>query len=178
MLHQKYYDWNGDRKRIADKAKADAAKLKKDKVALKNHPAIHAYGDFEGLYTNPGYGSMKIIYKNDSLFCKTTDRIFWLKHDNYDFFSVYEKDPVDGVDASEESDLKMRFNMNATGDIESISSQFEAGLSPIVFKKGAEAKAMTAAELQKYTGEFVLGGITAKVSVRGNTLYILVPGQP
>ena len=70
-------------------------------------------------------------------------------------------------------------HMNLSGDIESLEGKLEGGLHPIVFTKEIEAKKVTAAELQKYVGEYELAGMQAKVYIKDDkTLYILVPGQP
>ncbi len=179
ILHLEYADWSGTFKKEADKNKTEAEKLKKEKITDSTfHPATHPYTDFQGVYSNAGYGSIHVFAQKDSLFAKVGDRLLWLKHSRYDFFDIYEKDPHDGIDTSETSPLSVGFNMNPTGEIESLSSKMEADLPSIVFTKGVDAKVVSAAELQKYAGDYVLAGITAKVSVRNSTLYILVPGQP
>jgi hypothetical protein len=69
--------------------------------------------------------------------------------------------------------------MNLSGDIDGLTSQLEGGLKPLLFSRENEAKPLTEKELQKYVGEYVLGGITAKIYIKdGKTLYALVPGQP
>ena len=69
--------------------------------------------------------------------------------------------------------------MNTSGDIDALTGQLEGGLKPIIFAKGIDAKVVTSAELKKYAGDYILGGITVKVYVKDEkTLYALVPGQP
>ena len=181
MLNLKYHDWNSDLKHTLDKAKMEAKKIEKEKstAAVKHHPATHPLADYAGSFHNPGYGSFKISLKNDSLFVKSVTKTLWLRQSNYDIFDIFDKDPKDGIDTTEKSDLKIQFHMNASGDIDALESQVEAGLKPMIFTRETEAKPLTGAELEKYVGDYLLAGITAKVYVKdGKTLYALVPGQP
>jgi CubicO group peptidase (beta-lactamase class C family) len=180
MLNIKYYDWNSYLKDRADKAKKEEEKSKKEKVAgIKHNPATHPLADFAGNYKNPGYGTMKLYVKNDSLFVKTVTHTLWLRHANYDIFDVFDKDPKDGIDTTDSEELKLQFTMNTAGEIDAVEGKLEDGLKPIVFTKQIEAKTVTLAEMQKYTGDYELMGITAKVYIKENkTLFILVPGQP
>jgi hypothetical protein len=69
--------------------------------------------------------------------------------------------------------------MNLSGDIDAVEGKLEASLSPIIFTKQIEAKVITAAELQKYVGDYSLAGLVVKVYVKdAKTLFVLVPGQP
>ncbi|MDP9078096.1 MAG: serine hydrolase [Bacteroidota bacterium] len=181
MLNIKYHDWNSDLKHAADKGKAEAAKMGKEKIttAVKHNPATHALADYAGSFNNPGYGTFKVRLIKDSLFVKTSSKTLWLRHANYDVFEIFNKDPKDGIDTSEKADVNIQFRINLAGDIDGFETQLEAGLKPIVFTRIAEAKPLTTAELQKYVGDYELGGITAKVYIKdGKTLYALVPGQP
>lgn len=180
ILKLKYFDWNGDQKKAADKGRAEAEKLKKETVtAAKHYPATHPLADFEGNYNNPGYGTMPVRLVKDSLQIKTFNNTLWLRHNNYDIFDVLIKDPVDGIDTSETPQLlKFQFVMDLSGEITGLTAQLEAGLKPILFSKKAIAKAISATDLQKYVGDYELAGITAKVYIKDNTLYVLVPGQP
>ncbi len=179
ILGLKYHDWNSDLKHEADKGKQEADKVKKEKIAPVKHPATHPLGDFAGNYKNPGYGTMKMFVKNDSLFVGTITHTLFLRQANYDVFEVFDVDPKDGIDTADNGGLELQFRMNLSGDVDAVEGQLEGGLKPIVFTKELAAKALTAAELQKYVGEYSLGGIVVKVYVKDNkTLFVLVPGQP
>jgi len=179
VLGLKYHDWNSDLKGAADKAKKEADKTEKEKVKdAKHNPATHPLADFAGSYKNPGYGSLKLYVSNDSLFVKTFTHTLWLRHANYDIFDVLDKDPKDGIDTSEAPGLKIQFTMNLSGEIDALQSQLEAGLKPIVFTKEITAVKVSVLELQKYTGEYAMGALSAKVYVKDKTLFVLVPGQP
>ncbi|HTE01041.1 MAG TPA: serine hydrolase [Mucilaginibacter sp.] len=180
MLNLKYHDWNSDLKNAADKGKKEGEKVEKEKkVQSKRYPATHPLADFGGSFNNPGYGSMKIYVKNDSLFLKTVTHTLWLRHANYDIFDMFDKDPKDGIDTTDVQNVKIQFQMNLSGDIDGLTTQLEDGLKPLLFSRELEAKALTANELEKYTGEYELAGMTVKIYIKdGKTLYALVPGQP
>jgi CubicO group peptidase (beta-lactamase class C family) len=179
MLNLKYFDWNGDQKKAADKGKEERDKLKKEtKPVTKHSPATHGLGDFAGNYQNPGYGTLKIRLVKDSLLAKTFNNTIWLRHNTYDIFDVFDKDLKDGVDTSENSNLKIQFQMDLAGDINGFTALLEDGLKPILFTKQVLAKPVTANELQKYVGEYELAGIVAKVYLKEKILYLFVPGQP
>jgi len=179
MLNLKYHDWDTELKHAIDKGKQDADKVKKEKVAEIKHPATHPMADFAGNYNNPGYGIMKLYLRNDSLFVKTVTHTLWLRQSNYDIFDVFDVDPKEGIDTADDHGLKLQFRMNLAGDIESVEGQLEGGLKPIIFTKKITAKAVTAAELKKYVGDYAMAGIVVKVYVKdAKTLFVLVPGQP
>jgi len=179
MLNLKYFDWNTDQKKGVDKAKAEEEKLKKEKAPVAKHfPATHPLDNYSGNFSNPGYGTLKIRLIKDSLLIKTFNNTIWLRHNSYDIFDLFMKDPKDGVDTSETPEIKFQFQMDLSGEITGLTAQLEAGLKPILFTKQAIAKPLTAAELEKYVGEYVLGGITAKVYIKDKTLFVFVPGQP
>jgi CubicO group peptidase (beta-lactamase class C family) len=180
MLGLKYHDWNSDLRNAADKAKIAADKIEKEKtVSAKHNPETHPLGDYAGSFNNPAYGSMKLFIRHDSLFLKTVTHTLWARHSNYDIFDLFDVDPKEGIDTSEMFDVGIQFRMNTAGDIDALESPFEAGLKPIIFAREVEAKPLTAAEMQKYVGDYALAGITVKVYIKDNkTLYALVPGQP
>jgi len=180
MLGLKYHDWSGAMKNADDKAKEAAKKGDKeaDKTA-KHNPATHALTDFAGSYSHPAYGTLKVYIKNDSLFAKTTLQVLWLRHDNYDIFDMFLKDPEDGIDTTDMFDSKLQFRMNVKGDIDGVESLFETGLKPLIFSKLNEAKPITPDEMQKYTGNYDLAGLIAKIYIKdGKALYAAITGQP
>jgi len=180
MLKLGYHDWSGELKKQFDKGKEARDKAEKEKPKDEiHHPATHPLADFSGKYSNPGYGTIRLFIKNDSLFAKTDMQSLWLKQRNYDIFDLFLNNPKEPIDTTDSFDFRLQFTMNLSGDIDGVQALLETGLKPIVFSKVIECKPITAAELQKYTGDYDLEGMTVKVYVKDNkTLYVLVPGQP
>ena len=138
----------------------------------------HPLKDYEGAFVNPGYGTMEIFEDDDSLFARTSTKTFWLRHYNYDVFEPFEKDPEEGIDTSDAGQLKIQFNMDVNGTIQSALMALEPALKPIEFNKKEKEVTLTAEMLQKYVGEYELGAGTARVYIKSNTLYLFVAGQP
>lgn len=180
MLKLKYFDWESDLKKSADKAKAAGKDAEKSSVSNKkqNTRPSHALKDYEGFYKNEGYGAFEIQSKGDSLFVFLGAHTWWLRHYHYDVFEPFDKNAKTGIDTSDKS-APMQFQMNIAGDIESVSCNFEPSVKPIVFTKTPKAKEITKDSLQKFVGEYELSGIVIKIFIKGDkTLYMSVPGQP
>lgn len=180
MLGLDYFDWETDRKTAADKAKAAAASVKQTAAvsARKVTRPSHEIKDFEGLYAHKGYGVFEVVENNDSLFAILGKHAWWLQHLQYDIFRPVERDREGNYDTTENSE-PVQFNMNLSGDIESISINFEPGVKPIIFAKTPKEKEIAKEALQEYEGEYDLGGTTIRVYLKGEkTLYLFVPGQP
>ena len=184
LLHLPYKDWDTYLKEIADKAKADQKKAmaSQQKTHLANAPATHNLNDYAGIYTNPGYGSFEITGQPDSLFAVFPLHTWWLRHEHYDIFAPYDKDPKEGIDTSDDEGggLRLQFTMDAAGTITGMSVNFEATLAkPIVFTRTPKTASITPAQLQQYSGEYAFSdAVTAKISVKGDKLSMLVTGQP
>ena len=181
MLGLKYYDWETDLKSGADKSKAANIAAEKAKTAepLKKiaNPS-HELKDYEGLYTNKGYGTFEVVAKNDSLFALLGKHTWWFKHSQYDIFTPIEKDK-DGSFDTTENNSPLQFNMNIAGDIESAAINFEPSLKPILFTKSPKPKETTKEELHEYEGEYDLNGVALKIYIKNEkVLYLFVPGQP
>ncbi len=181
MLKLPYFDWATDVKRSSDKAKASAKEAEKAKSSNRKADTrpSHALKDFEGLYNHPGYGTLEIMVANDSLFAKLEKDILWLNHYHYDVFQPYDKDPVDGIDTAAHSPLRLQFQMNEAGEINTLHMALEPTLPALKFVKTPKPKEISKEALQISVGEYDLGAVIAKVYIKGEkTLYVLVPGQP
>lgn len=178
ILGLKYYDWETYLKSSSDsaKAKVKASEVKQVKdTATVGNPS-HNLEAYEGLYTNPGYGTFEITLKNDSFFIKTPEMNLWMQHKNYDIFNIFPIDDKEGIDTMG-INFPAQFNTGLSGYIESASLTLESAVKPIVFIRSS--KEISNDSLQAYTGEYEIGNITIKVYTRtDSSLYMFVPGQP
>jgi len=136
----------------------------------------HPIADYVGEYFHPGYGVIKIENIRDTLrlIYNSFRENVYLTHYHYDVFSVTLPDQEESTQK-----MKVQFLMNTRGEIDAMSAQFEAALDPVKFEKRSVEKPVTKQELERYTGEYEISGITIKVYIKGeNTLMVLVPGQP
>src|SRR6185312_9949774 len=76
MLRLKYFDWSADLKKEKEKQKNKNDSSAK-KIAATNKPATHSLKDYQGSYNNPGYGTINISLKSDSLLATAGDKKFW-----------------------------------------------------------------------------------------------------
>ncbi|HTR29694.1 MAG TPA: serine hydrolase [Puia sp.] len=184
VLHLPYKDWETYLKGAADKAKADVKKAKASHETehIANAPATHSLNDYTGTYSNPGYGNFEINLSGDSLFAAFPLHTWWLRHDYFDIFEPFDKDPKDGIDTSESDgeNLRLQFEMDAAGTITSVAVNLEAALDkPIVFSRAPKTTSITTAQLQQYVGEYAFTEtVIAKTYLKGDKLYLFVPGQP
>jgi len=180
MLKLKYQDWNTQLRSRIEKAKKEDADAKKSEVpaAKKITAPTHALKEYEGLYTNNGYGTFDIQLQRDSLFATVGDKTLWLRHKLYDIFDVFEKDKKEGYDTTD-NNSPMQFQMNTNGDITSVDITLDASVKPISFVKTPKAQELSKDSLQKYVGEYELSGLALKVFIKNEkTLALTIPGQP
>jgi CubicO group peptidase (beta-lactamase class C family) len=172
-------DWNASLLAADRKAKADAKEANKNKTAppKTDGQRTHPLKDYEGLYANPGYGSIDIFLRNDSLFGQVPGKLIWFRHAWYDVFNVFEINKKFGIDTTEES-TPFQFQLSRAGEINSVEAEMQPGLKPIQFTRTPKPAPVDASELQKYVGDYELSGVTAKVYIKTDKLFVLVPGQP
>ena len=180
MLGLQTRDWQTILKTSSDKANKTAKEGEKNVTSnqkIGTTPS-HPLKDYEGMYHNPGYGTIDISLKNDSLFGKIGIYNTLLRHYHYDVFEALIIDKKEGIDTSG-SGVKFTFKMNEAGDIESLSSPFEPTVKPIEFVKKPKVKEMSKDSLQAYIGSYELSGMELKIYFKGDsTLTFFVPGQP
>ena len=137
LLGKPYFNWNDDLRMPYVKAQKDAAEAARTKTSSQKQGTkpSHALPEYEGLYTNPGYGTFDIYYRNDSLFARTPGKLIYLKHYHYDIFTPYILDD-ERFDVNEDNNFRIEFNTGISGEIESLNAvAFEAPTIQLVFKK-------------------------------------------
>ncbi|HSC53521.1 MAG TPA: serine hydrolase [Phnomibacter sp.] len=180
MLKLARYDWIGEQIKdlVKNKKAADSAK----KVSADNRiisKPTHAASAYTGLFSNPGYGTMELLLKGDSLWASTPKYNVWLEHWHYDVFVPYILEPGDKIDTSGRPNMRFQFNTNLSGEIESINLfGVEDPSIPLVFKRIPKVEGLSAGALKDYTGDYDLGGMVVKLYEKNGTLFALVPGQP
>lgn len=177
MLGTERTDWSADLiKPYLESLEANEEDIESESTQKIGTKPSHDLEDYTGNYSNTGYGSMNISYENDTLFVQLPKEKYWLSHYHYDVFTPIElgEEPTD-----ETPFLLMNFATSDIGDIASVGMMLQAGLSPIVFKNTPAEINIEASSLEKFVGEYTLGGATVKVYTKGgDILYLFVPGQP
>ena len=80
------------------------------------------------------------------------------KHFHYDVFEVKGYDKDDGLDTSF-GGTKINFRSGDDGKINALTAQLEGTVKPLEFVYKPKAKSIDKASLEKYLGEYELGGI-------------------
>lgn len=176
MFALKKIDWNGRGRKQRAEAKERAAVAKKQATAnrVPNTKPSHPLKDYDGLFDNPAYGPINVVFKNDSLFATLGKEQLLLRHYHYDVFSISGIDKNGKIDTAT-SDLRFNFGSGPEGKIENIAIPLEAGMKPIVFAAKPRSVNLSKEALQRYVGEYANG---TKIYLKENVLYIYVPGQP
>ncbi len=181
LLKEKYVDWSSINRKKVEKGKKSLEDAKKSVSSNRkpNAPMSHPIKDYEGIYSNKGYGSFTVGLKNDSLFVLLKDKSLWLKHFHYDVFDAWLVDKKDGIDTVNQEAMKVQFLTIVSGDIESASLQLEPTVKSLIFTRSAKEMDVKKDDLSKYVGEYELAGTVMKFYIKGEkTLYCFVPGQP
>ena len=179
MLKLQYRNWSNELKLAAAKATLRAKEAEKNKTSnrVAGTKPSHPLKDYEGVFNNPGYGNLEIYQRNDSLFARTNKDSLWLRHYHYDVFEIKGFDKEEGLDTSSGGTV-LNFATRGDGKIGSLNLILEPSVKPIEFVYKPIAKFISKEKLQKYVGEYELGGMTTKVYLKGETLFVFVPGQP
>jgi CubicO group peptidase (beta-lactamase class C family) len=180
LFGKNYFNWNDDLRAPVLKAMRQHNEEEKSKTTaqIKGTKPSHSLPEYEGLYSNPGYGTFDVYYKNDTLFARTPNKLIYLKHYHYDVFMPYLLDDP-RYDPGEEGSTRIQFNTSVNGDIESLNAiGFEAPSIQLVFKKTLKPTTVSTSELNQYEGTYTIAGTDIQIIVKENTLHMIVPGQP
>lgn len=180
LLGLHYVDWNFYLRSKAEEQQKNAAGVKKaeDLNRKKDTHPSHPLAEYAGTYENPGYGSLVLTVRNDSLFAGTPNAHFFLRHYHYDVFVPINLE--DGIDADDDGPIRLQFTANLKGDIAQMHAiGLEPSVDEILFTRKTAAVAVAKNDLEKYCGNYELGGVTSRIYLRpDNTLMVFVPGQP
>lgn len=151
-------------------ASEDAAKTAGVSDRKPNTKPSHPIEDYAGEYEHPGYGRIRITSEQDSLklgYNRFTTR---LDHWHYEVFQA----PSDRQNDLEL--MRVQFNSDLAGNINSLSTPLEPNVEPIVFTRQAPAEMRDRVFLTKFLGEYD-GVVPMKIVLReDNALQLIVLG--
>ncbi len=172
-------DWNGKAKKQRLDARAQAQKggeSQQPNIVQGTQPS-HPLTAYTGGFDHPAFGKMRISLKEGKLLAQAGITEIHLRHRHYDVFETFTfaKDaPADTVK------LPYTFNFfsNEEGRIEGVRVPIDVGGDPVIFAFKPDALSLKPEQLQKYLGNYALGGVDVKVYLKGEVLMVFVPGQP
>ena len=149
-----------------------------DSNKIKGTNPSRSMNEYEGEYTNLGYGTFDISMKNDSLFMKIPNKTFWLSHHHYDTFLPYEL-KNGKVNLEDESVIFITFSADQLGEIKKLSTGLEPAIEePIYFDRKIKTIEIETSELDKYVGDFKFMKNMCKTYLKDDVLYVFIAGQP
>jgi CubicO group peptidase (beta-lactamase class C family) len=177
MLELPYRNWNKiNLAAYAQMTMANNFKVTDSTGRKLNTQPSHPLAAYTGVFNDPGYGNASISLRKDTLWVdyNGSKGEWYLRHYHYDIFTFRHLSGDDLGDA-----FKVRFITNDLGEISSFETQMEAAVKDIVFTRLSADKELKKSDLEKYVGEYELGGMRVKIFIRGEkTLMLFVPGQP
>ena len=180
MLKLPYRNWDQIAKaQVAKNKLAAATNQSSDSLNRKlGTKPSHVISDYEGVYSNPGYGAIAVTRTGDSLSATFHSLKLKLRHYHFDVFNALVLDENNEVEEGQEP-MKIKFGMNIKGDIETLSASLESSVKDIEFKKEVVVLKLSKEDLEKYAGEYELAGTKTKIYLKNDSaLYLFVPGQP
>ena len=173
MLSLPYKDWHKQMRDAFVKARLSSLmtpKSSEDPTKVKDTKPSLNLQEYSGKYANKGYGIIEVKLNGEILMADYNSTKLNLNHKHFDLFVGYlEDDPEDGTE--------LFFQLNKTGKVEKVLIPLQPGLKDIEFTRINEVK-LSAADLEKYSGEFLLGPQNVSFVIRNGTLYGLLPPQP
>ncbi len=176
MFGLKRVDWNGEAKAATEKANKAKKELKKTPIISNTNPS-HPLKDYVGSFENDAYGIIKITLENNALRTVLGEEKILLKHMHYDVFDPKSVDKNGVVDTAQ-SNLMFNFSSGVDGKINGVGIFLDGSDKPVMFDFKPEVKKLDAKLLQDLVGEYMMGKVPAKVYLKGDVLYVSVPGQP
>lgn len=176
MLKLKLIDWNGEATAEtveANKAKKDVKKL----PVIENTNPSHPLKDYVGSFENPAYGIFNVRLENNALHTVFGDEKILLKHMYYDVFDPKSIDK-NGVADTAQSNVMFNFYSGVDGKINGIGIFLDGREKPVIFDLKPEIKTLSLKILENLVGDYMMGQTPVKVYLKGNVLFVSVPGQP
>ncbi|MDD8020547.1 MAG: serine hydrolase [Acidobacteriota bacterium] len=167
-------DWIGEAVKnqgLAEELGKKAGEKAAARRAAGTRPS-HPLADYAGTYFHPGYGQLKVNFKDGQLSFAYNEITTPLGHWHYDTFNGLKRD-----DPTFE-DTKLTFQTDPNGRVAAVTVPLEPTADDIVFKKRPDERNYDPEFLKKLAGHYVLLDQAFTVSLKGNTLTAYVPGQP
>lgn len=167
-------DWIGETaKRLAEgRAAGEEAEKRGQARRIPGTKPAHRLEDYAGDYHHPGYGDLNVVLKDKNLAFVYNGITTPLEHWHYETFNCLRAD-----DPTFEN-FKITFGAGVSGRVDWLEAQMEPTLDALRFVKKADARLFDPEYLRRFVGRYALPGQTATVRLRGDSLTLILPGQP
>ncbi len=157
-------------KQTAAEAAAASVKSTEGGEPKKGTKPSHELADYRGNYEHPAYGTIAIDLAGGKLQLSFHGMQAALNHVHYDVFKADAESPLAGT--------QVQFSTNLRGDVDTLSVRLEPSLAALDFKQGPPQELSNPEFLQRFVGDYQLEAQTIAISLRGDKLYMSIPGQP
>jgi CubicO group peptidase (beta-lactamase class C family) len=138
-------------------------------VAAKEQSGpAHQLSAYAGLYSHPAYGEITVTEADGMLFLSRRGATAPLVYENFEVFFL----DVDG------EDFKPQFLTDREGVVSALTLQLEPTIKPLIFKRVIPDPADDPAFLAAVVGDYSIDGQVINISAGGESLRMLVPGEP
>ncbi len=167
-------DWIGDaaKQQAQGEDVAEKAEQKKATRRIPGTTPAHKVAEYAGDFSHPGYGDLEVTFSGGKLSFSFNGIRTPLEHWHYETFNGGKADDPTF------RDMKLTFQTDVNGNVASVSAPFEAATDEIVFEKKPDAKLFDPQYLGNLTGAYDLASQRVTISLKGNSLTLLIPGQP
>ena len=139
---------------------------------VKGTKPAHEIGHYAGLYNHPGYGDLKVFIDGKTLKFTYNSMTTPLGHFHYETFIGGEaEDPTF-------KDFKITFRTDVNGRVSALETAIEPTMDPQTFQKQPDPRYFDSNFLKAFEGRYDLVGQQLNISLKGNQLVLVIPGQP
>ncbi|MGQ9673750.1 MAG: serine hydrolase [Candidatus Aminicenantales bacterium] len=167
-------DWLGEAAKLQAEAEELEKRAEEKKIVRRKLGTMpsHKLEEYTGDYFHPGYGELKVLLEGKQLAFTYNNITTPINHWHYETFSGGKaKDPTF-------ENIMLTFQTDENGYVAAVTAPFEPTADEIVFKKKPDARYFDPTFLKKFEGEYELLNQKYKVSLKGDTLTLFIPGQP
>lgn len=172
LLDREGTDWfeKAFGKKENEEEEEEEEEKEEEEARIENTAPHHDLETYVATYQHPGYGNIDITYEEKEL--RASLNSFNLTLEHWHFETFHGKEETLGID------LPITFYTDKDGKIDKISVPLDASVDDIVFERLPQNNADDPAYIAKLLGEYDLSGTTCNVSLKGQKLFVTIPGQP
>ncbi len=172
LLDKADIDWVEKSKNMRDQVKKIQQDAPIDNNELNSMPA-HKFEEYVGYYEHPAYGIVQVKLEDNRLMASYGDMTISLSHKCYDIFNGKTDQALFG----DKSTISFSFSNNTSGDICELLIPLDQSVKPIVFKKKADNDLFSIDYLKQFEGIFGDSPLPLEVTLKGNKLILISPGE-
>ncbi|MEQ1630845.1 MAG: serine hydrolase [Planctomycetota bacterium] len=149
-----------------------AGKAGAEQERKKDTVPSHALADFAGDYAHDGYGACAIVLTDGVLHLDLHGIRAPLQHWHYDVFRCGHEAANPEIEGQ-----KLQFMTDLEGEVDAVRIVLEPAVEPIRFSRAPDARLRDPQFLARFVGVYDLDSMTASISLEGDRLVAVLPGQ-